>query len=32
MSNAAAENVAVLGLTGLYAVTLLLVWALWSGL
>jgi hypothetical protein len=26
------ENVAVLSLTSLYAITMLLVWTLWSGL
>lgn len=28
----APENVVVLGLTTLYAVTILLVWTMWSGL
>jgi hypothetical protein len=32
MNANAPENVAVLGLTSLYAVTMLLVWTLWSGL
>ena len=31
-SSSSAENVVVLSLTSLYAVTMLLVWKLWSGL
>jgi hypothetical protein len=31
-NNNAPENVVVLSLTSLYAITMLLVWTLWSGL
>ena len=32
VTSSSAENVVVLSLTSLYAVTMLLVWKLWSGL